>query len=135
MYMLGAWEILQVRTCSEPVRTPKKTGPDRTSATTLGGKGGNGGGGGVEGGGGGVGEGPTVNYDIKAVENFTTNISLWLKGISGTGESVLSSAMLDEITVAFPAKPALRGGPVSLTETKSLEILQDSLDFGGGAYT
>ncbi|KAF8145109.1 hypothetical protein K438DRAFT_1945210 [Mycena galopus ATCC 62051] len=30
--------------------------------------------------------------------------------------------MLDEITVACPAKPALRGGPVSLTETKSQEV-------------
>ncbi|KAJ7484887.1 ankyrin repeat-containing domain protein [Mycena galericulata] len=39
-----------------------------------GGKGGTGGEGGVEGGGGGAGEGPIVNYDIKAVENFTTNI-------------------------------------------------------------
>jgi hypothetical protein len=36
-----------------------------------GGIGGNGGGGGVQGGGGGVGEGPTMNYDINAVENFT----------------------------------------------------------------
>ncbi|KAJ7301632.1 hypothetical protein DFH08DRAFT_101564 [Mycena albidolilacea] len=37
----------------------------------YGGVGGNGGGGGVQGGGGGVGEGPTMNYDINAVENFT----------------------------------------------------------------
>ncbi|KAJ7239504.1 hypothetical protein C8J57DRAFT_1727344 [Mycena rebaudengoi] len=41
-----------------------------------GGKGGKGGQGGVEGGGGGAGEGPTVKYDIKAVENFTTNIRI-----------------------------------------------------------
>jgi hypothetical protein len=35
-----------------------------------GGIGGNGGGGGTHGGDGGVGEGPTMNYDINAVENF-----------------------------------------------------------------
>jgi hypothetical protein len=41
---------------------------------SLGGQGGKGGDGGVEGGSGGAGEGPTVNYDIKAVESFSTNM-------------------------------------------------------------
>ncbi|KAJ7271632.1 hypothetical protein C8J57DRAFT_1319434, partial [Mycena rebaudengoi] len=60
--------------------------------------------------------GPTVNYDIRAVENFTTNIggslviqsdsSLWVKGIS----------------CPSPEKPTLRRGSMALTETKSQEV-------------
>jgi hypothetical protein len=38
-----------------------------------GGVGGDGGGGGIQGGAGGAGEGPTLNYDIHAVKNFTMN--------------------------------------------------------------
>jgi len=89
----------------------------------CGGTGGVGGVGGVTGGSGGAGEGPRVNYDIRAIENFTTNIgSLWIKGISGTGKSVPSSTVPEEITVACPGKPALRRGSVFLTETKSQEV-------------
>ncbi|KAJ7440418.1 hypothetical protein B0H11DRAFT_2205301 [Mycena galericulata] len=93
-------------------------------AHISGGKGGEGGEGGVQGGGGGAGAGPTVNYDIKAVENLTTNISLWIKEISGTGKSVLGSPVLEEIPVACPAEPApsLHRSLTSLTETKSQEV-------------
>ncbi|KAJ6494996.1 ankyrin repeat-containing domain protein [Mycena vulgaris] len=148
----------------------------------YGGKGGKGGGGGVAGGAGGTGEAPTVNYDINAVENFTTNNigiqmhdsnlfavsgggslviqshgsrlvedlgkwlefppdtkdrqyhlrslhhqatgrwllrdgrfvrwkatpgSLWIKGISGTGKSVLSSTVIEEIIMACPERSAV----------------------------
>ncbi|KAJ7215677.1 hypothetical protein B0H12DRAFT_1154577 [Mycena haematopus] len=91
-------------------------------AHISGGNGGKGGEGGVRGGGGGVGEGPTVNYDIKAVENFTTNISLWTKEISGTGKSALSSTGLEELPVACPGNPVLPCGSTSLTETKRQEV-------------
>ncbi|KAJ6585935.1 hypothetical protein B0H19DRAFT_1060115 [Mycena capillaripes] len=85
-----------------------------------GGKGGKGGEGGVEGGGGGAGEGPTVNYDIKAIENFTTHIlkedlGRWLAGHG-------SSTVIEEITVACLEKPPLRRGSMSLTETKEQEV-------------
>ncbi|KAJ7852744.1 hypothetical protein B0H13DRAFT_2581545 [Mycena leptocephala] len=95
----------------------------------FGGKGGNGGEGGVEGGGGGAGDGPTVNYDINAVENFTTNIGgslviqsdrlkedlgKWLAGRWLSAE--------EEIAVAHHGKPALRRGSTSLMKTKSQEV-------------
>ncbi|KAJ7266160.1 hypothetical protein C8J57DRAFT_384728 [Mycena rebaudengoi] len=49
-----------------------RAGESQTVYNIYGGLGGNGGQSSIQGGGGGAGEGPTMNYDINAVENFTT---------------------------------------------------------------
>ncbi|KAJ7686144.1 hypothetical protein B0H14DRAFT_909321, partial [Mycena olivaceomarginata] len=54
---------------------PRRAGESQIVNNHIyGGVGGNGGGGGIHGGGGGAGEGPIMNCDINAVENFTMNL-------------------------------------------------------------